>query len=378
VKILVIDTYYDSFLKDIYKKENQLKKYSYKDQFDTLINYRFGTSDSYSYNLKKIGIHSDELIVNWMPLQKKWAKENNLNIIDISSKIPHKFFKLPLIKNKINSMRGIFKIALEQIRNYSPDILYCQDISFFPKEILNKIKQDNYAKLLVGQIACPLPPQSFIEPYDLIITSFPHFVDKLRNQGINSEYLKIGFDERILDCLKIKKRDIEFSFVGGISKHHSLAFKNIEYLTSKGDMEIFGYGANKLPINSFVRKNHKGIKWGLDMYKILGRSKISFNRHINTAENNANNMRLYEATGMGSLLLTDMKDNLHKIFEIDKEIVTYNSKEEALEKVKYLKNNPTKLSEIASAGQKRTLNEHTYENRMIELMEIINKYFKKI
>ena len=40
------------------------------------------------------------------------------------------------------------------------------------------------------------------------------------------------------------------------------------------------------------------------MYKILGRSKISFNRHINTAENNANNMRLYEATGMGSLLLT--------------------------------------------------------------------------
>ena len=75
MKILVIDTYYDSFLKDIYKKENQLKKYSYKDQFDTLINYRFGTSDSYSYNLKKIGIHSDELIVNWMPLQKNGLKK---------------------------------------------------------------------------------------------------------------------------------------------------------------------------------------------------------------------------------------------------------------------------------------------------------------
>ena len=83
-------------------------------------------------------------------------------------------------------------------------------------------------------------------------------------------------------------------------------------------MEIFGYGANKLPINSFVRKNHKGIKWGLDMYKILGRSKISFNRHINTAENNANNMRLYEATGMGSLLLTDMKDNLHNLLKFFK------------------------------------------------------------
>lgn len=377
MKILVIDTYYNDFLKTKYNSEKELSKYSYQDQLNALMTSRFGTSDSYSHNLKKIGIESDELIVNCISLQNQWAKENNLNVLNISSKIPHKFFKIPLIKNKINSLRSIFRIALDQIKNYSPDVLYCQDISFFPKEILNKIKQGNYVKLLVGQIACPLPPQSFIEPYDLIITSFPHFVNRLRNQGINSEYLKIGFDQRVLDYLKIKKRDIEFSFVGGISKHHSLSFKNIEYLNSKGDMQIFGYGANKLPINSVVRKEHKGVKWGLDMYRILGRSKISFNRHINTAENNANNMRLYEATGMGSLLLTDMKDNLNNIFEIDKEIVTYTCKEEALEKVKYLKNNPKKLYEIASAGQKRTLKEHTYEIRMRELMEIIYLYLRK-
>ena len=42
-------------------------------------------------------------------------------------------------------------------------------------------------------------------------------------------------------------------------------------------------------------------------------------------------MRLYEATGMGSLLLTDRKDNLRQLFEEDHEIVTYESKEEALD-----------------------------------------------
>ena len=73
----------------------------------------------------------------------------------------------------------------------------------------------------------------------------------------------------------------------------------------------------------------------LNMYKILGRSRISFNRHINVSENYANNMRLYEATGMGSLLLTDKKDNLNKLFEIDREIVTYSCKEEAAEKVNF-------------------------------------------
>ena len=85
-------------------------------------------------------------------------------------------------------------------------------------------------------------------------------------------------------------------------------------------------------------------------------------------------MRLFEATGMGSLLLTDKKNNLNKLFEIDKEIVTYSCKEEALEKVKYLLENPKKLSEIALAGQERTLKDHTYEIRMKELIEIIKQY----
>ena len=85
-------------------------------------------------------------------------------------------------------------------------------------------------------------------------------------------------------------------------------------------------------------------------------------------------MRLFEATGMGSLLLTDKKDNLSKLFEIDKEIVTYTCKEEASEKVQYLIDNPHKASEIALAGQARTLKNHTYEIRMKELLEILNKY----
>ena len=92
------------------------------------------------------------------------------------------------------------------------------------------------------------------------------------------------------------------------------------------------------------------------------------------SENYANNMRLYEATGMGSLLLTDKKDNLKKLFEEDREIVTYKSKEEALHKYNYLINNPAELANIAKAGQLRTLKEHTYENRIKELIQILNKY----
>ncbi len=374
MKILLVDTYYEEFLKTFYKKNKYIKNSNYERQITSLLQENFGTSDSYSFYLRKNNIEAEDIIVNCRSLQKIWAVNNNLKYSNIDFRFPHKFSKIPFLGKRLGNLKVLYKIAKEQIKAFKPDVLYCQDISFFPPDIINEIKKQANIKLIVGQIACPLPSKSYIKNYDLILTSFPHFLDKLNSQGMKSEYFKIGFDERILSRVGPLKRDINFSFIGGISRHHSLAYKNLEYLVSKSDLEIFGYGAKTLPINSIVRKKHNGERWGLNMYKILGRSRISFNRHINVSENYANNMRLYEATGMGSLLLTDKKDNLNKLFEIDREIVTYSCKEEAAEKGKFLLSNPDKASQIAAAGQARTLKDHTYNIRMLELIEILRKY----
>ena len=42
-------------------------------------------------------------------------------------------------------------------------------------------------------------------------------------------------------------------------------------------------------------------------------------------------MRLYEATGVGTLLVTDYKDNLHEMFIPGKEVVVYRDADEAVE-----------------------------------------------
>jgi spore maturation protein CgeB len=112
----------------------------------------------------------------------------------------------------------------------------------------------------------------------------------------------------------------------------------------------------------------------MDMYRALARSRITLNRHINVAENNANNMRLYEATGVGAMLLTDRKDNLHELFEIGKEVVAYSSKEEAAELVRYYLEHPGEAAQVAKAGQARTLREHTYAQRMQELVPILKRH----
>jgi spore maturation protein CgeB len=117
--------------------------------------------------------------------------------------------------------------------------------------------------------------------------------------------------------------------------------------------------------------------FGLRNYEILGRSKIVFNSHINIAGSYAANIRLFEATGMGACLITDWKDNLRDLFEPDVEVMTYRTVAECAEKVNYLLKHPAELKGIASAGQRRTLREHTYYHRAQQLVNIVASVLKK-
>lgn len=372
MKIFIVDTYYPAFLARFYTQRTELAKADYKTQLQSLLNSCFGTSDFYSRHLNALGCDVHDLVVNCVPLQQSWAEKNNVPLSKLALKVPHRLFRVPVIGKFLADLPGLMDVAIAQIKAAKPDVLYCQDLSFFPGDVLRDLKK--HVRLIVGQIACPLPPESFLKGYDLILTSFPHFVDRLRALGVSSEYFRIGFDDRVLGLLGQIDKSIDFSFVGGISRHHGGAIPLLEYLASNTDMHVFGYGANSLPENSPIRKRHGGEVWGLDMYRALARSRITLNRHINVAENNANNMRLYEATGVGAMLLTDRKDNLHELFDIGREVVAYSSKEEAAEMVRYYLDHPDEASQIALAGQARTLREHTYSRRMQELVPILQRY----
>ena len=110
------------------------------------------------------------------------------------------------------------------------------------------------------------------------------------------------------------------------------------------------------------------------MFRVLHQSRITLNHHIDVAEDYAGNLRLFEATGMGSLLVTDWKKNLHEMFEPDKEVVAYRTQEECVEKVEYYLAHDDEREAIARAGQQRTLRDHTFRRRMQELEGIVLKY----
>ncbi|UAJ71506.1 glycosyltransferase family 1 protein [Synechocystis sp. PCC 7339] len=123
---------------------------------------------------------------------------------------------------------------------------------------------------------------------------------------------------------------------------------------------------------SIVSRTHPAV-YGLSMYQQLANSKVTFNNHINISSQSASNMRLFEATGVGACLVTDWKSNLTELFEPDFEIVTYRNVDECIEKVKWLLENNEACQGIAKAGQQRTLKDHTFAQRAIQLDKIIRQ-----
>lgn len=77
---------------------------------------------------------------------------------------------------------------------------------------------------------------------------------------------------------------------------------------------------------------------------------------------------------MGTCLLTDSRDENAELFDIDKEIVVYESFEDMVEKAGWLIDHPKEGKEIALAGQKRTLKDYTYRNKA----ECLNEYLQML
>jgi spore maturation protein CgeB len=112
------------------------------------------------------------------------------------------------------------------------------------------------------------------------------------------------------------------------------------------------------------------------MYRVLASSRATVNVHgyiDAAAPEYAANLRLYEATGMGALLVTDRMRNLGQLFEVGREVVDYANAVECAEVISYYMEYPAEAAAIAAAGQVRTLRDHTWRDRMERLVEMIQR-----
>jgi hypothetical protein len=238
------------------------------------------------------------------------------------------------------------------------------------------------APFLVGQLASRPPPIGRFKRFDLMLSSFPHFVDWWRSEGIDSELFRIGYYQRVAERLADEAVDVAPDadgragavLIGGLSPGtYPKVTPMLERLCAEVEVHVWGYAADELRAGSPILRRYHGAAWGLDMYRHMARAAVVVNRHGDISRGMANNMRLFEATGVGAAVLTEAAPNLHEMFDPGVEMATYSSGEELVAKVRGLLEDGEARVQLAAAGQRRTLAEHTYADRMRELAAMLEE-----
>jgi spore maturation protein CgeB len=374
VRIAIVDTYYAAFVASFYERRPELRDASYEEQHAALIAESFGTSDAYSHHLNALGHEAIDLIADCEPLQHRWAAEHG-TLRAVRRAAP----AVPGLAGVRARRRVLRSITLRQIAEFQPDVVFCHNLAFFTRPELDRLRQRH---LLAGQIASPLPPDRLVSGFHVVFTSFPHFVPRIRAIGPDSEFFRLGVDPRVVDRLRVRGTDPEqldgrphaVVFVGGVNPAvHAQGTRLLEELAARFPVEVWGYGADALPAGSPILERYHGEAWGLDMYAALASARVAVNRHIDAAEGHANNMRLYEASAMGAALVTDEGEGLDAILEPGRETLAYSGTDDLIAKIERLLKDDDERRRIAAAGQRRTLDEHSFARRMAELAGMLER-----
>lgn len=144
------------------------------------------------------------------------------------------------------------------------------------------------------------------------------------------------------------------TFVGAA---HGTRRRRVAELAAMGvDIECFGFG---WPSGSVAAEDIGGI---------MRQSVISLNFSNSSGRRTNMKARMFEVPGAGGFLLTEPTEHLGRYYAVGREIEVFHSVDDLAHKVRHYLANPDLRDRLAAAGFERTRRDHTYDQRMEEVL----------
>lgn len=354
----------------IYDRNPWLKERPYAEQYAFITAKGFGWTTAWGKYLNAAGGYSThEIIINAEFMQKQWAREHGCTFGEDT---------------------WITDIVTAQLCELKPDIWFAHDFSTINSQVRLKIRSlVPEIRLVIGWDGIALnSPESF-QGCDLMLSCMADVSSFYEKHDFKSYTFYHCFDPVVLDRLTLNDGKYDVSFLGSVHLRdggHTSRLKILGELAREVEIDFWVSGLlpkegywrylrqqfKRLKRGKFEEFNNirriaarnRGEAFGMDMFQVLADSRITINTHIDSTGAKAGNMRLFEATGVGTCMITDWKENIGDFFIPDEEVVTFRSVPECVDKIRMLQKDDALRTRIARAGQKRTLEDHNFENRI--------------
>ena len=127
-----------------------------------------------------------------------------------------------------------------------------------------------------------------------------------------------------------------------------------------GDTEVVPEGVRRFP----------PIDAGDGALKVFHSSKINLNITLRSIASGIP-ARVFDVMSIGGFMLSNWQQEIPELFVEGKEIVTYKTPEELIEKADYYLQHDEERARIAANGYRKVKEQHTYEHRLAQIISII-------
>lgn len=301
------------------------------------------------------------------------ALKNSCNHIFLFDKAQYAFFSpvnpdcihyLPLATNVKRWEKIILNMTEEDYQAYGADVSFvgslytekCRYDSLLQKKALSPRTQGYVDGLIEAQLkvfGCNFIPESLTkEVIRDIVESDPDFYKGIDTYGDTDRYLTAH------QYIGMKLAAVERE-------------RTLNRLSEHFDVNLYTRSdASALP------KVHcrGGVSTLTEMPKVFQASRINLNITMRPIESGLS-LRIWDILGCAGFLITNYQTEIPDYFEIGKELETYESMDELVEKVQYYLTHEEERMEIAICGYEKVAKFHTYEIRLSQMLKILTDDF---
>jgi spore maturation protein CgeB len=266
------------------------------------------------------------------------------------------------------------KRLLSEVRRFRPTlVLVIQGNQVSPKTVA-KLRSVTQAPLVCW---CQDPVialgRQFIlgAGYDTVFVKDRHMQNVFSRmiRSTTFRYLPEACNPRVHRTIELSAQD-QAKYGCEIMIAGTLYYYRQEILRQLSDFDLRVWGSRPGWLLYRLSGRHEGRDVVMDeKAKAMRAARICLNT-LNFSEVNAMNCRAFEIAGCGGFQLISSAPVIVEHFEPGVELVTFNSTDDLLEKIRHYLDNPQQAREIALRGQQRAHREHTYENRLGEILRI--------
>jgi spore maturation protein CgeB len=276
-------------------------------------------------------------------------------------------------RDKVAFVGALEKVLIDQINEGKPDIL----LGIAQSPLFNHRLLDDLRKL--GVITLYWLVEDFrvltywkrIAPHYDIFFSIQKgaFAEALAEIGANNHcYLPVAFDNNLDESPARRGARTPISFMGAPYPNRVRVFE----ILAPYNLKIYGEGWDKYSIPGVIQ----GSRWigESEVRSIYRNAEINLNLHSSmdrhTIGGDFVNPRTFELAGMGCFQLCDRRELLPSLYSED-EVVQFGNEAELIEKIEYYLRHESEREEIARNARRRTLKQHLYEHRVVEIMNAV-------